>query len=128
MDLSQFDYEAARFWMGFLQILGLVALFVYTHITNKSKANSSAINTVRGDMEATYDHLEERVVRCERRQDVFESRMDGAPTHHDLSKVYDRLNDVAEDLSGVSGQMRALSHQLSMVNSYLLNAKGDQPK
>jgi hypothetical protein len=54
--------------------------------------------------------------------------MDGAPTHHDLSKVYDRLNDVAEDLSGVSGQMRALSHQLSMVNSYLLNAKGDQPK
>lgn len=128
MDLSQFDYEAARFWMGFLQILGLVALFVYTHITNKSKANASAINTVRGDMEATYDHLEERVVRCERRQDVFESRMDGAPTHQDLSKVYDRLNDVAEDLSGCSGQMRALSHQLSMVNSYLLNAKGDQSK
>ncbi|RCW62620.1 uncharacterized protein DUF2730 [Marinobacter nauticus] len=128
MDLSQFDYEAARFWMSFLQILGLVALFVYTHITNKSKANASAINTVRGDMEATYDHLEERVVRCERRQDVFESRMDGAPTHQDLSKVYDRLNDVAEDLSGCSGQMRALSHQLSMVNSYLLNAKGDQSK
>lgn len=128
MDLSQFDYEAARFWMGFLQILGLVALFVYTHVTNKSKANASAINTVRGDMEATYDHLEERVVRCERRQDVFESRMDGAPTHQDLSKVYDRLNDVAEDLSGCSGQMRALSHQLSMVNSYLLNAKGDQSK
>ena len=95
---------------------------------NKSKANASAINTVRGDMEATYDHLEERVVRCERRQDVFESRMDGAPTHQDLSKVYDRLNDVAEDLSGCSGQMRALSHQLSMVNSYLLNAKGDQSK
>ena len=128
MDLSQFDYEAARFWMGLLQILGLVALFVYTHVTNKSKANASAINTVRGDMEATYDHLEERVVRCERRQDVFESRMDGAPTHQDLSKVYDRLNDVAEDLSGCSGQMRALSHQLSMVNSYLLNAKGDQSK
>ena len=128
MDLSQFDYEAARFWMGFLQILGLVALFVYTHVTNKSKANASAINTVRGDMEATYDHLEERVVRCERRQDVFESPMDGAPTHQDLSKVYDRLNDVAEDLSGCSGQMRALSHQLSMVNSYLLNAKGDQSK
>lgn len=126
MELMRFDYEAARFWMGFIQLAGLVALFIYTHLTNKSKANASAINTVRGDLEQQYDHLEERVTRSERRQDVFESKLDGAPTHQDLSKVYDRLNDVAEDLSGVSGQMRALSHQLSMVNQYLLNNKGGQ--
>ena len=126
MELMQFDYEAARFWMGFIQLAGLVALFIYTHLTNKSKANASAINTVRGDLEQQYDHLEERVTRSERRQDVFESKLDGAPTHQDLSRVYERLNDVAEDLSGVSGQMRALSHQLSMVNQYLLNNKGGQ--
>lgn len=126
MDLSMFDYEAARFWMGFLQLAGLVALGIYTHMTSKSKANSSAISTVKSEMETDLSHLEERVVRVERRQDVFESRMDNAPTHHDLSKVYDRLNDVAEDLSNVGGHMRALSHQLSMVNQYLLNNKGDQ--
>lgn len=126
MDLPQFDYEAAKFWMGFIQLVGLVALFVYTHITNKSKANAGAINTVRRDMESMYDHLEERVSRAERRQDVFESRMESAPTHADLSKVYDRLNDAAEEISGVSGQMRQLSHQLSMVNQYLLNNKGNQ--
>jgi hypothetical protein len=126
MELSQFDYSAAKFWMGVLQLLGLVALGIYTHVTSKSKANASAINNVRGDMESVYDHLEERVVRCERRQDVFESKQGNAPTHGDLSKVYDRLNDVAEDLSGMSGQMRALSNQLSMVNQYLLNNKGDQ--
>lgn len=124
MDLSQFDYDAAKFWMGVLQLVALAALFVYTHITSKSKANASAINTVRQDMEGVYGHLEERVSRTERRLDVFESRIESAPTHQDLSKVYDRLNDVAEDLSGVSGQMRALSHQLSMVNQYLLNQKG----
>ncbi len=126
MDLSQFDYSAAKFWMGVLQLLGLAALAVYTHVTNKSKANAGAINTVRRDMENACSHLEERISRSERRQDVFESRLEGAPTHQDLSKVYDRLNDVAEDLSGVSGQMRALSHQLSMVNQYLLNQKGGQ--
>lgn len=126
MDLSQFDYEAAKFWMGILQLFGLAALAVYTHITSKSKANATTINTVRQDMENSYDHVEERVSRAERRLDVFESRMENAPTHADLSKVYDRLNDVAEDLSGVSGQMRALSHQLSMVNQYLLNQKGGQ--
>ncbi|TBW58543.1 DUF2730 family protein [Marinobacter halodurans] len=124
MDLLPVNYEAAKFWMGFVQLAGLVALFIYTHITNKSKANASAINAVRQDMEEDNDRLEQRLARAERRQDVFESRLEGAPTHQDLSRVYERLNDVAEDLSGVSGQMRALSHQLSMVNQYLLNQKG----
>jgi len=126
MDLASVDYGAARFWMDFLQVAGLIGLGVYQHMTSKSKANASAINTVREDMDEQHRHLEERVARSERRQDVFESKLDGAPTHQDLSRVYGRLNDVAEDLSGVSGQMRALSHQLSMVNNYLLNNKGGQ--
>lgn len=126
MDLASVDYGAARFWMDFLQVAGLIGLGVYQHMTSKSKANTTAINVVREDLEGQHRQLEERVARGERRQDVFESKLDGAPTHQDLSKVYGRLNDVAEDLSGVSGQMRALSHQLSMVNNYLLNNKGGQ--
>lgn len=126
MDLASVDYGAARFWMDFLQVAGLIGLGVYQHMTSKSKANASAINVVREDLEDHHRQLEERVARSERRQDVFESKLDGAPTHQDLSRVYGRLNDVAEDLSGVSGQMRALSHQLSMVNNYLLNNKGGQ--
>lgn len=127
MDLQNLDYRALQFWVNALQLLGLAALFVYTHFTNKSKVNATAINNVRGDLESKDHHLEGRIVRCERRQDVFESKQDGALTHEDLSNVYHRLNEVAEDLSGVSGQMRALSHQLSMVNQYLLNNKGGNP-
>lgn len=126
MDLPSMDYGAARFWMDALQFAGLVMLGVYQHISNKSKANSAAINAVRDDLETDYEKLEQRVALSERRLAVFENKLEGAPTHQDLSKVYDRLNDVAEDLSGVSGQMRALSHQLSMVNNYLLNNKGGQ--
>jgi len=126
MDLSQLDYSAAKLTLDIAQVAGLIALGIYQHITSKSKANASAINKVRHDLEDSQGKLEERISRAERRQDVFESRMESAPTHADLSKVYDRLNDVAEDLSGVSGQMRALSHQLSMVNQYLLNQKGGQ--
>lgn len=128
MDFSQFDYDAAKFWMGFLQLAGLVALGAYTHMTSKSKANSSAINTVRENLENDLEQLEDRVKRCERRQDLLEGHQSGAPTHGDLSKMYERLNDVAQDLSGLSGQISALSRQLSMVNTYLLNNKGEQPK
>lgn len=115
MDLPDLDYRALQFWMNALQFLGLVALFVYTHFANKSKANASAIDAVKGD----YDLLKNRVT-------VVEGKLENAPTHQDLSKVYDRLNDVAEDLSGARGQMRVLSSQLSMVNQYLLSQKGGQ--
>lgn len=120
------DYDFLRLALQVLQLVGLVALGVYTHISSKSKANAGAINALRKDTEETYKSLEDRLSRCERRSDVFETHLSGAPTHQDLSKMYDRLNDVAEDLSGVSGQMTALSHQLSMVNQYLLNNKGGQ--
>lgn len=115
MELANLDYGAARFWMDALQVLGLIALFIYQHLTSKSKANASAIDAVRDD----YGNLKDRIVS-------IEGRLKHAPTHQDISKVYDRLNDVAEDLSGVSGQMRAVTHQLSMVNQYLLNQKGGQ--
>lgn len=115
MDISNVDYGAARFWMDFLQVAAILALGVYQHITNKAKANASAIELVKDD----YDDLKDRVA-------AVEGQLKNAPTHQDISKVYDRLNDVAGDLSGALGQMRGLSHQLSMVNQYLLNNKGDQ--
>lgn len=126
MELPPLDYRAAQFWMNALQFMGLIALFVHTHYVNKSKANASAISTVRTDLEAAHNQLGERMTRCERRQDVLESKLDGVPTHQDLSKVYERLNDVAEDLSGARGQMKALSQQLSLVNQYLLSNRGDR--
>lgn len=115
MDLSQFDYEAAKFWMSFFQLVGVIALGIYTYMSNKTKANASAIEAVKDE----FDDIKTRVT-------TIEGKLENAPTHRDLSKVYDRLNDVAEDLSSVSGQMRALSNQLSMVNQYLLNQKGGQ--
>lgn len=126
MDLPMLNYKAAQFWISVVHSIALLGLFVYTHMANKSKVNANAINAVRGDLETTCGHLQDRISRTERRQDVFETKLDSAPTHQDLSKVYERLNDVAESLSGARGQMSALSQQLSLVNDYLLNNKGNR--
>jgi len=122
--LEAMDYKAAAFWLSALQMLGLIALFVYTHLTNKSKANESAISGLRADIHEHIDGLEARMTMCESRGAVMERRLEDAPKHSDLSRIYDRLNVVAEDLSKSSGQMRQLSTQLSMINQYLLTEKG----
>ncbi|MCH8500165.1 MAG: DUF2730 domain-containing protein [Marinobacter sp.] len=119
------DYDGVRVSLQLIQLLGLCLLGIYTHITNKSKANAEAINAMRKDFESDLEKLAERQSRVERHQDVLESRVSAAPSHQDLAKMYDRLNTVASDMERLSGQMMGVAHQLSMVNEYLLHNKGD---
>jgi flagellin-like hook-associated protein FlgL len=124
MDLSNVDYSGARFWMDMLQLAAFAALGLYTHIASRSKANRTAINALREDVEKDVDLAVDRVNRCERHLDVLESRMNSAPTHADLGRIYARLNTVAAHMERLSGQMGAVAHQLQLVNEYLLNNKG----
>lgn len=124
--MENFDYGAARFWMDVLQVASVCLLAVYTHMSNRSKVNREAINALRGDVEHDVEKLEDRVARSERHLDVLESRLNGAPTHQDLGKVYERLNTVAESMENISGQFTAVSRQLALMNEYLLNNKGDR--
>lgn len=124
MTLAEIDYSGARFWMDILQLIGFAALALYTHITSRSKANRAAINALREDIEKDVDAAVERVIRGERHLDVLESRMNNAPTHADLGRVYARLNTVAAHMERLSGQMGAVAHQLQLVNEYLLNNRG----
>lgn len=137
MHLSMVNFEALRLGLEVLQLIGLVVLAIYTHITGKSKANAKAIeeitktnveanNAIRRDFEAGLKSLEIRVGNTERRNEVLESQQKQAPNHADLSKVYDRMNAIAESMERQNGQLNALTHQLSMVNEYLLNNRGDK--
>lgn len=136
MSLTATDYEGLRFGLEIIQLLGLIGLAIYTHVTGKSKVNAKAIeeiskantaanNALRRDFESSLDSLEKRVARTERRSDVLESRQNQAPNHEDLSKVYNRMNTIAESMERQNGHLSALAHQLSMVNEYLLN-KGER--
>lgn len=137
MHLSMVNFEAVRLGLEVLQLIGLIVLAIYTHITGKSKANAKAIeeitkvnvdanNAIRRDFEAGLKSLESRVSKTERRNEVLESRQSQAPNHTDLSKMYDRMNTIAEGMERQNGQLSALTHQLSMISEYLLNNKGEK--
>lgn len=108
--MPEVDYNALRFALDLLQLLGLAAIGVYTWLINRSKANRAAI----GELERQATSHAERLA-------IIEQQIAQAPTHTDLGKVYDRLNGVAETLSQLNGQLNGVTHQLSMVNEYLLN-------
>lgn len=137
MSLNMASFEAVRLSLELLQLIGLIALAIYTHITGKSKANAKAIgeitktnidanNAIRRDFEAGLKILETRVNKTERTNEVLENKLSQAPNHADLSKMYDRMNLIAESMERQNGQLQALTHQLSMVNEYLLNNRGEK--
>lgn len=102
-----------RLGLDFLQFAGTITAFAAAWWVRKTSANKKAI-----------EQLNDRVGKVERHQDVLVSRIEAAPTHADIGKVYDRLNDASQTMNKLAGQLGALSHQLSMINEYLLNHRG----
>lgn len=138
--MGWFDVDPGYLKLGLdlLQLIGLVLLAVYTHITQRSKVNARAIEKVSAaltqrmdekedDDENKHGHLVSRVSHLERRMDVAEHKLTVVPTHHDMAITHKRMSRVAEQMENMSGQMVAMNRQLAMINEYLLNEKrGDK--
>lgn len=106
--------------------LGMVAF--YAHLVQKSKVNASAIQAVKHELAERIEDARDRVSSVERRVDVAESQLSNMPTHHDLGRLYQRLNTVAEDTRQMTGEVRSIAHQLSMISEYLLQRSGGDSK
>lgn len=119
-----FDYSEARFYMDALQLLGIIGLAIYTHLTQRSKANSKAINTLTEQSRKELEAVSSRVGEIERRTDVIESQMNHSPTHHDLAVLHKRVTRATEQLERVAGEFRATNHTLGLIQEHLLNGKG----
>lgn len=110
MDL---DYTAFRFWFDVFLAVLFAGNWVYTWLTNRHRVNKTEIQEVRQEL-----------VKVVSRIDIVEERMNGAPTHTDLSNIYNRMNGMSENISEMTGSLKAMTAQLSLINDYLL--RGDK--
>lgn len=111
--LSGDQIDAVRLVLDIAQFMGTATAFFAAWWVRKTSANKSAIN-----------ELNQRVQTIDRDVERLSGQLNNTPTHADIGKVYDRLNEVAQTMSQLTGQLHGLSHQLGMINEYLLNQKG----
>lgn len=111
MDL---DYNAMKFWFDVFLSLCLVASIIHNWITNKHRVNKEEIEQVNGAV----IELTGRVLRVE-------TQMKSAPTHTDLSNIYNRINGMSGDVSEMAGSVKAMTTQLTLINQHLLS-KGNK--
>jgi len=128
------DVGYMKLGLDVLQLVALLLLAAYTHITQRSKVNARAIERLGDDLKQRIDEkqddneqalgsLERRAGVLERRMDVVEKELERMPTHEDLAITHKRMSRVAEQMENMSGQLVAVNRQLGMISEYLLNEK-----
>ena len=111
------DYKALSFYLQLANSLGVVLVAIYAWISNRHKANASAIKEVSDSILEDMSVIEARFAR-------IESEIKHLPTHNDMGAVYERINTVAETLSALSGEIRQMNAGLKLIHTHLLSKNG----
>lgn len=91
----------------------------YVHIISKSKAANERISRLEEKTEETACLYGVRIAR-------LEERMDATPSHEDLGKIYEKLNDVANSTARISGEIRHVSDVQKLILNRMAGAKDER--
>lgn len=83
-----------------------VALYMY--LANKNKVTNERISKLEEDFDGKLDEHADRLAR-------LEQATEAAPTHADLSKVYDAINTLAATVNQLVGENRGQSDTLRLI-------------
>ena len=109
------DYKALGFWLQFAQIAFTASAVLYFWLTNRQKANTAAIEHMRKDFNQELNDMDDRLIRVEK--DV-----EHMPTHEDMSKLHQRVNETKEVVDNIHGQLTQIDHTMKMVNQHLIQS------
>ncbi|MDR2186893.1 MAG: hypothetical protein LBE62_02445 [Azonexus sp.] len=86
----------------------------------------SRFNALEAAQKAASAELARRVEIAEALRVDVAKIMGSRENAPDVSKVYDRINEVADEVARVAGEMSALQRSVNRVENFLLNRKGDE--
>lgn len=93
-----------------------IIIAIYGWWTARGKATAEQIEEAK-------THHNEVINNHEKRLISMESSIKNAPTHDDLSKIYDKLNHTQSSLDVMSGEFKGMSRSLSRIENWLTKDK-----
>lgn len=104
------DYQALGFWFNAFITLGLFGNWLYMWLTNRQRVNKAEIEQVNKSVYLLTNQIT-----------LFEEKLKATPKHSDLSNIYNRINGMSQDISEMTGAVKALTTQMSLINQHLIN-------
>lgn len=108
------DYKALAFWFDLIQVVIMAVIGLYAWLSNRHKANSSSIETMRTELSTELNEIDDRLIRVEK--DVQHM-----PTHEDMAKLHSRVNETAQRLTSMEGQLMQINNTVQLMHKHLLN-------
>lgn len=112
------NWNALRFIMDFVQIVGLFGVAIFAWVTRKSDRNEGDITKNAG-----------RLTTLEKDLNEIDVILRHAPNHDDMEKVHTRISEVKDQVSqinsvvsGMSSTVNAIKESLALLNR--VNIKG----
>jgi ABC-type transporter Mla subunit MlaD len=103
---------------GFLAICQL-ALFIYVRNTNRNDEVDSKFTALQSAQKLQGDDLGGKSGQLSQRLAHLATAVDSAPTHSDLSKVYEAINELATTVNQLVGENRGQSDTLRLILSQI---------
>lgn len=84
------------------------AIGLYVHLVNKNKATTDRIERVEAEVGQRLGLHSERLAR-------LDSLLAQMPSHNDLGKLYDRLNEQSREVARMAGELSHMNDNLRML-------------
>ena len=110
MNPKPVDYSAIKFWFGVGQYVLTIGVGLYVWLGNRFKAKTTEVEL-----------LKKSLATVEGQVSKLETNMAHTLSHEDLGAVYERINDVSDQVSNLSGKMDGVKSGLDMIHDHLLS-------
>lgn len=102
------DMQQMTMVIGFINFLLNWGLGFYIHITNKNKATNERIAKLEEDLASKFEGHVQRITK-------LETTASNAPSHADLAKMYESINNLAGTVNQLVGENRGQSDTLRLI-------------
>lgn len=118
------DYEALKFYLSLLNVLGVLVVGIYTWWTNRDRATQAAIAAVREELSERLDIVVDRVHTAVARVAEVEHDVSERLKLSDLADLYQGMNTLGREMGAMTAELKAVSRQMAIHSEYLLRNGG----
>lgn len=108
--------EEIKFGFQVLQFLITGALGFYVYMSNKDKVTNDRIGSLETEIDKKIDSHSERLARVE-------ALTEKAPTHEDLARVYEKVNQVSACVNRLEGEFAGVSRVVNLIHETLMEER-----
>lgn len=108
------DWTAAKFWLDFINFILTLAIGLYVYIATRHRVTNERIGEMERDVDTKLDLHSDRLAR-------LETAMERAPTHEDLKRIHERIDQAVKELAAIGGEFKGVAKALQLIQQHLID-------